>query len=133
MNQEDVRTVQTDHAPAAIGPYSQAIVHGELVFCSGQIALDPESGELVGDDVSEQAERVLRNLEAVLAAAGSGLDRVLKTTVYLTTMADFAAVNAVYGEFFTTRPARATVAVSELPKAALVEIDCIATARRDTP
>jgi 2-iminobutanoate/2-iminopropanoate deaminase len=133
MNQDDVRTVHTDQAPAAIGPYSQAVVHGDLVFCSGQVALDPESGELVGDDVSEQAERVLRNLDAVLKAAGSSRDRVLRTTVYLTTMADFAAVNAVYGEFFTTRPARATVAVRELPKSALVEIDCIATARRDEP
>lgn len=122
------KKVSTPHAPAAIGPYSQAIVAGGLVHCSGQIALHPEKGELVGEDVTEQAERVLENLKGVLAAAGTDFSKVVKCTVYLVKMSDFAAVNAVYGRYFTSDapPARATVAVAELPRGALVEIDCVA-------
>jgi 2-iminobutanoate/2-iminopropanoate deaminase len=122
--------VTTTSAPAAIGPYSQAIVAGGLVHCSGQIALDPATGALVPGDVSAQAERVLANLAAVLAAAGSSPARAIKCTVYLKSMSDFAAVNAVYARHFPgdTPPARATVAVADLHKGALVEIDCTALA-----
>ena len=128
---QDLRTVSTAKAPAAIGPYSQAVAFGELVFCSGQVALDPATGELVGDGVEEQTRQALENLAAVLAAAGSGLERVLRTTVYLRDMGDFAAMNAVYAGFFPgeSPPARATVEVAGLPKDARVEIDCIAAAR----
>ena len=124
------RKVSSTSAPAAIGPYSQAIVAAGLVHCSGQIALDPASGTLVEGDVAAQTERVLANLEAVLVAAGSSLDRVVKCTVYLQRIEDFAAMNAVYARRFTgeTPPARATVAVKALPKGALVEIDCVALA-----
>ena len=119
--------IHTPAAPAAIGPYSQAIRAGNLVFCSGQVALDPQSGQLVGTTAAQQAERVMQNLAAVLTAAGSGFDRVVRTTIFLASMADFAAVNEVYGRSFPQhKPARATVAVKELPKGALVEIDCIA-------
>ncbi len=125
----NVRPIRTDGAPAAIGPYSQAIVHGGLVYCSGQIALDPASGEMVDGDVAAQTDRALRNLAAVLEAAGSGLDRVLRTTVYLATMDDFAAMNEVYARHFGDHvPARACVAVRTLPKEGLVEMDCIARA-----
>ncbi len=125
------KVVQTDRAPAAIGPYSQAIVAGGFVFCSGQIALEPGSGELIGKgDVRAQAHRVLRNLRAVLEAAGSGLDRVVRTTIFLADMGDFAAVNEVYAGYFGQQapPARATVEVSRLPKDVLVEISCVALA-----
>ena len=124
------RRISTDRAPRAIGPYSQAVVAGGLVHCSGQIALDPATGALVEGGVEAQAERVLANLGAVLAAAGSDLSRAVKCTVYLVRMADFAAVNAVYARHFPgdAPPARATVAVAELPKGALVEIDCVALA-----
>lgn len=119
--------IATDAAPAAIGPYSQALVHGELVFTSGQIGMDPASGELPDGGVEAQARAALANLGAVLEAAGSGFDRVLKTTVYLVDMADFVAVNGVYAEVFgEARPARATVAVAGLPKGALFEIDAVA-------
>ena len=121
--------MSTGRAPQAIGPYSQAIRAGNLLFCSGQVALDPTSGELVGgDDVAAQTERVLDNLAAVLEAAGVGFDAVVKTTIYLADMADFAAVNEVYARYFQgpRPPARATVAVRTLPKNALVEIDCVA-------
>jgi 2-iminobutanoate/2-iminopropanoate deaminase len=124
------RLVSTDSAPKAIGPYSQAVVAGGLVHCSGQIALDPSSGQLVGADVAAQTERALENLSAVLAAAGSGRDRVLKCTVFLQDMADFPAMNEVYGRYFAAgeAPARSTVAVAGLPRGARVEIDCIALA-----
>jgi 2-iminobutanoate/2-iminopropanoate deaminase len=117
-------------APSAIGPYSQAIVAGGFVHCSGQIAIDPATGELVAGDVSAQTERVMKNLAAVLAAAGSDLARAVKCTVYLRTMGDFAAMNAVYARHFPgdAPPARATVAVADLPRGALVEIDCLALA-----
>jgi 2-iminobutanoate/2-iminopropanoate deaminase len=119
--------IHTSAAPAAIGPYSQAVRLGDVVYCSGQVALDPQSGQLVGKTVAEQAERVMQNLGAVLTAAGSGFDRVVRSTIFLVSMADFAAVNEVYGKRFPGhKPARATVAVKELPKGALVEIDCIA-------
>ena len=118
--------VQTKEAPAAIGPYSQAITTGNLVFTSGQIALDPERGAMVGTDVKEQTERVCRNLEAVLCAAGSSLKSVVKTVCFLTDMADFAAFNEVYGRYFTEKPARSCVAVKALPKGALVEVEVVA-------
>ena len=121
--------IQTDFAPAAIGAYSQAIVAGGLVHCSGQVALDPTSGELRGDTAAEQAELALANLSAVLQAAGASLGQVLKCNVYLTNLDDFAAVNEVYARAFEggVPPARACVEVSRLPKGALVEVDCVAT------
>jgi 2-iminobutanoate/2-iminopropanoate deaminase len=123
------RVVSTDRAPGAIGPYSQAIVHEGLVYCSGQVALDPKTGQLLEGSVGAQADRALQNLAAVLQAAGSGFDKVLRTTVFLTAMADFAEMNKVYEKFFTgNKPARSTVAVKELPRGAKVEIDCIAAA-----
>lgn len=119
--------VATGSAPAAIGPYSQAVKAGGMVYCSGQIALDPATMQMVGDTAAQQAERVLQNLEAVLRAAGSSFDKVVRTTIYLVSMTDFGAVNEVYGKRFPShKPARATVAVKELPKGGLVEIDCIA-------
>lgn len=122
--------IHTDRAPAAIGPYSQAIRLGDLLFCSGQVALDPSSGELVGTTAAEQAEQALTNLAAVLEAGGSSIAGVVRTTIFLADMADFAAVNAVYEKHFgDSRPSRATVAVRELPKGARVEIDCIAHTR----
>jgi len=121
--------VATAGAPGAIGPYSQAIVAAGLVHCSGQIGIDPASGELVPGGVAAQAERVLENLGAVLAEAGSGFDRVVKCNVYLTDMGDFAAVNEVYARYFPDPPpARACVEVSRLPKDVAVEIDCVALA-----
>ncbi|HET9919216.1 MAG TPA: RidA family protein [Ktedonobacteraceae bacterium] len=119
--------IQTTEAPAAIGPYSQAISCGQLVYTSGQIALDPASGQLVGDDVETQTHRVLQNLQAVLASASTSLAHVIKTTVFLTDMADFQAMNTVYASYFgQSMPARSTVAVAELPRKARVEIECIA-------
>lgn len=118
--------IETDGAPKAIGPYSQAIKHHNLVFVSGQIALDPNTGEMKGADVETQTAQVLQNLKAVLEAAGSSLEKTLKVTVYLRDMGDFQRMNAVYAEYFTGRPARATVEVSRLPKNALIEIDAIA-------
>jgi 2-iminobutanoate/2-iminopropanoate deaminase len=123
----DIETVSTTAAPAAIGPYSQAVIGGGQVYCSGQIALDPMSGEIMANDVREQTHQVFRNLGAVLAEAEVDLSRVVKTTVYLSTMDDFPIVNEIYAEYFGDhRPARATVAAAGLPKGALVEIDCVA-------
>lgn len=120
-------SVSTDAAPAAIGPYSQAVVAGGIVYCSGQIGLDPGTGELVSGGVEAEAERVLTNLAAVLAAAGAGFSQVTKATIYLADMADFAAVNEIYARHLgTARPARATVAVAGLPKGARIEIDAVA-------
>ena len=120
--------VSTENAPGAIGPYSQAIKTGGMVFCSGQIPIDPATGEFVSDQVSEQTEQVLKNLTAVLEAAGTTLDNVVKTTVFLADMGDFAAMNEVYARYFdSNKPARATVQAARLPKDARVEIDCIAT------
>ncbi len=120
--------IQSEGAPKAIGPYSQAVRAGEgFVFLSGQIPLDPATGELVGGDVRAQAERVLENLGAVLRAGGLGFEHVVRTTIYLTDLADFAAVNEVYGRRFPAAPpARATVQVAALPRGARVEIDAIA-------
>jgi 2-iminobutanoate/2-iminopropanoate deaminase len=124
---QDRRPVSTPDAPGAIGPYSQAIVHAGLVYCSGQVALDPKKGELVAGGIEPETRQVLENLRHVLVAAGTSLERVLKTTVYLQTMDDFAAMNAIYATYFTKEaPARATVAVAKLPRNARVEIDCVA-------
>ena len=121
--------VTTDQAPEAIGPYSQAVRSTGLVFCSGQVALDPASGELVGASVADQTRRAMENLGAVLAAAGSGFDRVVKVTAYLTDIGDFPEFNDVYGTYFSdSPPARATVGVASLPKGALVEVECVAEA-----
>ena len=119
--------VQTDAAPAAIGPYSQAVVHGGLVYTAGQIPLDPSTGELVEGDIASQTERVIQNLEGVLQAAGSSLSAVLKTTVFLRDMGDFAAMNEVYARFFGDhKPARSTVQAARLPRDCGVEIECVA-------
>ena len=126
MNKE---TISTENAPGAIGPYSQAIKAGGMVFCSGQIPIDPKTGDFVSVAVSEQTEQVLRNLSEVLRAAGSSLDAVVKTTVFLADMNDFAEMNEVYGRFFSdNKPARATVQAARLPRDARVEIECIALA-----
>ena len=121
-----MKTIDTEKAPAAIGPYSQAKVSGGFVFTSGQIPADPQSGEIVGGDVTAQAERVMANLGAVLAAAGSDFSRVVKATCFLASMDDFAAFNAVYGKHMTGKPARSCVAVKTLPKNMLCEVECIA-------
>lgn len=122
--------ISTPNAPAAIGPYNQAIRFGQFVFTSGQIALDPATGELVGDDVQVQTHRVFQNLQAVLNTAGTSLTNIVKTTVFLTRMSDFQAMNTVYASYFvgadSMMPARTTVAVAELPRKALVEIECVA-------
>lgn len=123
-----MKLIHTENAPAAVGPYSQAMVSGGMVYTAGQIALDPATGALVGADVTEQSHRVMQNLAAVLAAAGSGLDKAVKTTCFLADMADFAAFNAVYAEYFPNKPARSCVAVKTLPKNALVEVEVIAEA-----
>lgn len=123
----DRTRVATSEAPAAIGPYNQAIVAGELVFCSGQIPLDPATGQLVEGDIKAQTRRSLQNLSAVLTAAGASMGSVLKTTVFLVSMSEYAAVNEVYAEFFSEEPpARSAVAVAELPRGARVEIEAIA-------
>jgi 2-iminobutanoate/2-iminopropanoate deaminase len=122
-----MKTVATEHAPKAIGPYSQAITTDTLVFTAGQIALDPVSGEILGRSTPEQTEQIMKNLAAILSAAGSGLDRVVKTTVFLADMADFPAMNEVYARHFGVhKPARSTVQAAALPKGARVEIDAVA-------
>ena len=122
----ELKKVSTQNAPAAIGPYSQAIQVGEFVFTSGQIPLDPATGLVVGEDITAQSERVMQNLGAVLSAAGSSFENAIKTTCFLANMDDFAAFNAVYAKYFTTCPARSCVAVKTLPKGALVEVEVIA-------
>ena len=120
-------TVTTENAPGAIGPYSQAVKAGGMVFCSGQIPIDPKTGEFVSQVVSEQTEQVLNNLSEVLKAAGTSLDNVVKTTVFLADMNDFVEMNEVYSRYFSdNKPARATVQAARLPRDAKVEIDCIA-------
>lgn len=119
-------TIHTDKAPAAIGPYSQAIVAGGLLFTSGQIAIDPATGSIDAKTVEEQTHRALRNLQAVLEAAGTSLDKVVKTTCFLKQMSDFAAFNAVYAQYFPNKPARSCVEVGALPKDALVEVEAVA-------
>jgi 2-iminobutanoate/2-iminopropanoate deaminase len=122
--------IATGKAPKAIGPYSQGVKAGGLVFLSGQIPLDPATGEMVGKSIDEQAERVMENIAAVLEATGLGFADVVKSTIYLTDLADFAAVNAIYGRRFPTEPpARSTVEVKGLPRGALVEIEVVALAR----
>ena len=118
--------VQTSKAPAAIGPYSQAVVVGNLIFTSGQIPLNPETGVLEGENITEQTHRVCKNLETVLSAAGGSLQSAVKTVCFLANMADFAAFNEVYAQYFTEKPARSCVAVKDLPKGALVEVKVVA-------
>jgi 2-iminobutanoate/2-iminopropanoate deaminase len=121
-----MKVVQTSAAPAAIGPYSQAFISGNMVFTSGQIPLSVGTGEIVGTAIAEQTEQVIKNLRAVLEAAGSSLSKVVKTTCFLADMGDFAAFNEVYARHFSGKPARSTVAVKQLPKGALVEIEAVA-------
>lgn len=121
-----MKIIETKNAPAAIGPYSQGILAGDLVYTSGQIPLVPESGILADGGIEEQTKQAIQNLSAVLEGAGSGLEKVIKTTCFLQSMGDFAAFNAVYEKYFTGRPARSCVEVSALPKGALVEIEAIA-------
>ena len=124
--------IHTNNAPAAIGPYSQAVCTGNLIFTSGQIPLNPETGVLEGETITEQTHRVCKNLEAVLTAAGGSLKTAVKTVCFLNNMADFAAFNEVYAQYFTENPARSCVAVKELPKGALVEVEVIAEKERAT-
>ena len=121
-----MKVIQTDNAPAALGAYSQAIISGNFVFASGQTPLSPENGQIVGGSVIEQTEQVCKNISAVLKAAGSSIEKVVKTTCFLADMNDFAAFNEVYAKHFTGRPARSTFAVRQLPRNALVEIEAIA-------
>ena len=121
-----MKYIATEKAPAAIGPYSQAVVTGNLVFTSGQIALDPATGNVVYGGVVEQTEQIMKNLGEVLSAAGSSYDKAVKTTCFLADIADFAAFNEVYGKYFTSKPARSCVAVRDLPKGVLAEVEVIA-------
>ena len=128
QTQSTKKIVATNSAPAAIGPYSQAVIHNGLVYCSGQIALNPDTMEIVGEDAKSQAQQVMKNLAEVLRAAGSDFSKVIKCSIFLDSMDDFGVVNKVYGAFFTENPpARETVAVQTLPKNVLVEISCIAS------
>lgn len=122
----NIETISTPNAPAAIGPYSQAKKVGNFLFASGQVPLDPATGEIVGTTIEEQAERACLNVKGILEAAGLSLDNVIKTTCFLADMGDFAAFNAVYGNHFTSKPARSCVAVKALPKNVLCEIEVIA-------
>lgn len=121
-----ITKIHTDNAPAAVGPYSQAIAAGGMLYTSGQIALDPATGEIVGDDIKAQAEQVMKNLAAVLTEAGTSQENVIKTTCFLKDMGDFGAFNEVYGAFFTEKPTRSCVAVKTLPKDVLCEVEVIA-------
>ena len=121
-----MKKIATNNAPAAIGPYSQAVVVGNLVYTSGQIAIDPAVGDIVATDVKGQTEQVMKNLGAVLAAAGTTYEKVVKTTCFLADIADFAAFNEIYGKYMTEKPARSCVAAKALPKGALVEVEVIA-------
>ena len=121
-----MKKISTEKAPAAIGPYSQGVVVNNTLFSSGQIALDPATGEIVGSTIEEQAEQVMKNLGAILEEAGTSFDKVLKTTCFLADMGDFAAFNEVYAKYFTSKPARSCVAVKTLPKNLLCEIEVIA-------
>ncbi len=122
----EINKIHTDKAPAAIGPYSQAMVVGGMVYTSGQIAIVPETGNLAEGGIEAQTEQIMKNLGDVLAASGSGFDKVVKTTCFLADIADFAAFNEIYGKYFTSKPARSCVAVRELPKGALAEVEVIA-------
>ena len=121
-----MKTIETKSAPAAIGPYSQAIVVSDFVFTSGQIPIDPASGKIVGEDITAQTEQVIKNLGEVLKAAGSSLEKAVKTTCFLANMNDFSAFNETYAKYFTGKPARSCVEVSALPKGTLVEIEVVA-------
>ena len=121
-----MKYVQTDAAPAAIGPYSQAVISGNLIFASGQIPLSPENGEVFSSVIAEQTEQVCKNIKALLEAAGSSIENVVKTTCFLADIGDFAAFNEVYARYFTGKPARSTVAVRGLPRSVLVEIEVTA-------
>ena len=121
-----MKKIATEKAPQAIGPYSQAVIVGNLVYTSGQIAIDPEVGDIVEKDVKGQTEQVMKNLGAVLEAAGSSYEKAVKTTCFLADIADFASFNEIYGKYFTEKPARSRVAVRDLPKGALVEVEVIA-------
>lgn len=123
----EIKKIHTDNAPAAIGPYSQAMVVNGMVFTSGQIAINPASGEVEATDITGQTEQIMKNLEAVLAKAGSGMDKAVKTTCFLADMGDFAVFNEIYGKYFTSKPARSCVAVKTLPKNVLAEVEVIAT------
>ena len=122
----EIRKIASLDAPAAIGPYSQAVVVGNMLFTSGQIPLDPRTGAVVGSDIEEQTERVMRNIQAVLNEAGTSFDKAVKTTCYLADMSDFSKFNNIYAKYFITNPARSCVAVKDLPKGVLVEVDVIA-------
>ena len=121
-----MKKIYTENAPAAIGPYSQAIVHGDLVFTSGQIPINPKTGNVDAEGIVAQTEQVMKNLDAVLTAAGSSFEKAIKTTCFLSDMADFVAFNEVYAKYFTEKPARSCVAVKTLPKGVLVEVEVIA-------
>ena len=121
-----MKKIYTENAPAAIGPYSQAIVHGDLVFTSGQIPINPKTGNVDAEGIVAQTEQVMKNLDAVLTASGSSFEKAIKTTCFLSDMSDFAAFNEVYAKFFTEKPARSCVAVKTLPKGVLVEVEVIA-------
>lgn len=122
-----MKIINTDNAPKAIGPYSQAVMYGNLLFISGQIAIDPFNQEFINGTIEEQTERIMENIKAILGAAGMHFDNVLKTAIYLKNMDDFQKVNEIYGRYFDNhKPARVTVGVSDLPKGALIEIDVIA-------
>lgn len=121
-----MKTINTETAPAAVGPYSQAVISGNMVFTAGQIPIDPQTNELVDGDVAAQTEQVLQNLSAVLEAAGSSLERTVKVTVFIKDMNDFTTINAIYEKYFTNKPARSTVEVARLPKDVLVEMDVVA-------
>lgn len=121
-----MKKIHTEKAPAAIGPYSQAVVHNGVLYTSGQVPLDPVTGEIVGSDIQSQANQVLKNLEQILKEAGTNFSKVIKTTCFLADMKDFAAFNEVYASYITEKPARSCVAVKELPKQVLVEVEVIA-------
>ncbi len=120
------KNIETDKAPKAIGPYSQAVMVGNTLYCSGQIAIDPESNEFIGGYINSQTEQVIENIKAILNAAGMGMENIIKTTCFLSHMADFKRFNKIYEQHFLSRPARSTVAVDDLPCGALVEIEVIA-------
>ena len=121
-----MKMIATDKAPAAIGPYAQAVITGNLLFTSGQIAIVPESGNIEGKDIASQTEQVMKNLAEVLKEAGTSFDNVIKTTCFLADIKDFASFNEIYGKYFTSKPARSCVAVKDLPKGALCEVEVIA-------
>lgn len=125
-----LKIISTEKAPGAIGPYSQGIIMDNVVFTSGQIGINPESGEIAGSTIEEQTEQVMKNLQAVLAEAGTSMDNAVKTTCFLAEMADFGKFNEIYGKYFSSKPARSCVAVKELPKGVLCEVEVIAAKER---